>query len=79
MRDEGPISDLDNVIAALEHNDRISEIVLHQVPNSLLERISAALMQEPFPALIQLELAAHYETTPAVPSEPFRGGSTPRL
>jgi hypothetical protein len=79
IRDEDSISGLDNITAVLEHNDRICEIVLHQVSNSLLERVSAALMQEPFPALTQLELVAHYETTPTLPSEPFRGGSAPRL
>ena len=79
VRDEGATSDLDNIIAALEHNDRICEIVLYEAPNSLLERVSAALMQEPFPALTQLDLVAHYATTPAAPPEPFRGGSAPRL
>ena len=72
-------SDLDNIVAALEHNDRICEIVLYDVPDLFLDTVSAALMRESFPALTQLELVAHYTTTPAVPPEPFRGGSTPHL
>jgi hypothetical protein len=44
-----------------------------------MESVSAALMQEPLPVLTLLELVAHCETTPAVPCEPFRDGSAPRL
>ena len=72
--------DLDNITAVLEHNDRICEIVLYEVPNSLLETVTAALIQKPFSALTQLELVAHHDaTTPAVPPEPFRDGSAPHL
>jgi hypothetical protein len=47
--------DDDNVFAALEHNDRISELVFSGVPSSRLERVLAA-MQQPFPALTRLFL-----------------------
>jgi hypothetical protein len=80
VRDEGAISDLDNIIAVLDHNDRICEISLCEVSNRLLERVYVALMKEPFPALTQLDLQADYDaTTPAIPPEPFRGGIVPRL
>jgi hypothetical protein len=81
VRDQGPISELDNIIAVLEYNDRICEVFLREVPNSLLERVYAALMQEPFPVLTQLELQARYDaTTPAaVHPGPFPGVSAPRL
>ena len=66
----------DNIIAALEQNDRVCEITLDGLPVSLLERI-AAVMQEPFPALTDLRL---YAATPqAVPMFPetFLGESAP--
>jgi len=37
---------VDNIITALEHNDRVCEIVIIQVQISLLERFTA-VMQEP--------------------------------
>jgi hypothetical protein len=84
IRDHSPesisVSDVDNIIAVLEHNDRICEIVLYDVPDLFLEAVSAALMRESFPALTELELVANPDATaPAVPPEPFRDGSTPHL
>jgi hypothetical protein len=52
----GSISDVDNIVAFLEHNDRICQIVLREAPKLLLEKISAALMHESFPALTNLKL-----------------------
>ena len=79
IREHGFISDADNIIAILEHNDRICEILLYEVPNLLLEKVSAALMQHPFPALTQLQLVSDGETTPLFPPNPFLGGSVPNL
>jgi hypothetical protein len=73
--------DEDDIIAALEHNDRICEIDLRPgyVPNSRLEKLFAA-MQQPFSALTRLQL--HYEardqTAPVFPNS-FLGGSAPLL
>lgn len=47
---------MDNVIAALEHNDRISELDLFDFPSLQLEKVEAA-MQQPFQVLTSLDLA----------------------
>ena len=50
-------SEMDNVIAALEHNDCASLIILRVLPVSRLQlEIFWAAMQEPFPVLTQLYL-----------------------
>ena len=70
---------LDNIIAALEHNDRVCNIRLSVFANSDLEDL-LAVMQQPFPALTHLEmwLEDWDETLPVVP-ESLLGGSAPRL
>ena len=68
---------VDNIIAALEHNDRICELDLFDIPSSQLEKVLAA-MQQPFPALTRLRLQSRDETAPVVPAS-FLGGSAPRL
>jgi hypothetical protein len=70
---------MDNIIAALEHNDRIRELELFLVPNSQMEYVLAA-MQQPFPTLTRLWLQPKLqgETAPVVPAS-FLGGSAPRL
>jgi hypothetical protein len=77
-----PILDVDNIIASLKHNDRICQIVLHEVPKLLLEKVSAALMQKSFPSLTNLELVSRpswgHGTGFVVPG-PFSGGSAPLL
>ncbi len=72
-----PSWDLDNLIAALKHNDRACVIQLWSVPSSLLELVSAA-MQDPFPELTELEILSRDNTPPVVPDS-FLGGSAPRL
>ena len=67
---------VDNIIAALEHNDRIRELHLLGVPSSQREKVFAA-MQQPFPALEDLSLDFPPETE-VVPAS-FLGGSAPRL
>ena len=67
---------VDNLIAALEHNDRICEFSSCDVPSSQLEPLLAA-MRRPFPALTHLHLQAEDET--AVVPASFLGGSAQRL
>ena len=67
---------VDNIIAVLEHNDRIHQLHLTDYPNSQMEKVLAA-MQQPFPALEGLALASTSETV-VVPAS-FLGGSAPRL
>jgi hypothetical protein len=69
----------DNVIAALEHHDRVRQIflTLYDVPNPV-SRILAAAMQVPFPELTSLTLWAEDESGPVLPDS-FLGGSAPRL
>jgi hypothetical protein len=68
---------VDNIIAALEHNDRICQVDLFYYPSSHFEKV-LAVMQRPFPALTSLWLRLKDETAP-VDSERFLGGSAPRL
>jgi len=74
--------DEDNVIAALEHPDRVSSLDL-EVTGSQLRSI-ATVMQEPFPLLRRLWLnipPLHQNApikAPVLPAE-FLGGSAPRL
>ena len=46
---------VDNIIAALEHNDRICQLDLFHFPNAQFEEI-LAVMQQPFPTLTDLQL-----------------------
>jgi hypothetical protein len=68
---------LDNLVAALEHNDRIRELDLSEIRGGQLEKVWAA-MQKPFPALSRLGILPVIRLPPAVPSS-FLGGSAPRL
>jgi len=73
----------DNIIAALEHHDRVGHIKLNGFPTFLLDRVTAA-MQKPFPALTDLymwdmqRVPMIPEAFPVIP-EAFLGGSVPRL
>ena len=69
---------VNNIVAALEYNDRICEIDLWRVPSSLLEKVMAA-MKEQFPALTFLDLQCEDDTTSAVVPDSFMGGSAPNL
>ncbi|KAF8503244.1 hypothetical protein F5888DRAFT_1886945 [Russula emetica] len=72
---------MDNIIVALEHIDRVCQINLVGITNSQLEEVLVA-MQQPFPALTELRISWAYgqkdETRPVVP-ESLLGGSAPRL
>ena len=71
-----PPPSVTNVISVLKQNDRVCKIVIDNVPSPLLEEV--AEMAEPFPALIELELAS-FKADPPMLSDSFMGGSTPRL
>ena len=72
-----PAKGADNIIAALEHRDRVCEIALWGVSSSLWERF-AAMTREPFLALTSLLLGSNNEWAPTIP-DPFLAGSAPRL
>jgi hypothetical protein len=72
-------TDEDNIIVALEQNDRVCQIRLKYLQNSLWEEVFT-VMQKPFPALISMELhssAAGEE--PSMVSDSFLGRSAPHL
>jgi hypothetical protein len=71
--------DVGNIIAALEHNDRICKILIFDVPSSGTETVLAVL-QQPFPALTDLQYVFQFqkENVPVVPAS-FLGGSAPGL
>src|SRR6266403_1761049 len=73
------LNDGGNIVAALEHNDRVCDIYLGPISSSLWEKIMAE-MQEPFPALRHLNLNATNEAdvSPIDPAS-FLGGSAPDL
>jgi len=65
----------DNLMATLEHNDRVCEIKLWFISHLLWERVLAA-MQVPFPRLTHLDF---WFTEASVVPGSFLGGSAPRL
>ena len=68
--------DEDNLIAALEHSDRVSEVAL-EVAGSQLGTFTM-VMHKPFPVLTSLYIASEDANTPVLPAE-FLGGSAPCL
>ena len=69
---------MDNIIGALEHNERICRMDL-DVTNSQLKQVLAA-MHQPFPALTKLVIGLYdWDEMPPVTPESFLGGSAPRL
>ena len=73
-----PTRAVDNIIAALEHNDRVYQIDLGGVPGLLLEKVLEG-MQEPFLALTSLQLWSKDDDEAPVISDSFLGRSAPRL
>jgi hypothetical protein len=63
---------VDNIIAALQHSDRICQLELVGIPSSQMKKVLAA-MQQPFPELRRLKLQPSDEAT-LLPSS-FLGGS----
>ena len=71
---------VDNVIAELEHSDRIREITIHlrRYTTRELENLWTA-MQVPFPELTALSLSSYRLSNVPVLPDSFLGGSAPRL
>jgi hypothetical protein len=67
------IWDMDNLIAALEHNDRVQQLCFVGFPSRFLKTL-----QRPFPALTHLELQYGDESM-LVDPDSFLGGSAPSL
>ena len=63
---EAPVIGVDNIIAALEHHDRVRHIELWGVTHSLLGRL-AAVIQEPFPELTFLSFLLGGRSAAPVP------------
>jgi hypothetical protein len=86
--DDGP-SSLDDIIAALEHNDRVCQIdlgvskdtSLGDLTNSALEYVTnSAAMQKPFLELTDLRLCTFTDDGPEpILPDSFLGGTAPRL
>ena len=68
----------ENIVAALEHNDRIGRIDLRDFPRSQLENILAA-MHRPFPAMTFLQLSVDEDEIVSVIPDSFLGGSALQL
>ncbi|KAI0272197.1 hypothetical protein BGY98DRAFT_1099858 [Russula aff. rugulosa BPL654] len=74
-----PSWDVDNIVAALECNDRVRDIDLTGIARPQLQTILAA-MQVSFPVLTHLALMSDLlSTVVPVVSNSFLGGSAPRL
>ena len=67
----------DDIVAALEHPDRVREIRFKAITSPTLVDVMVA-MDVPFPVLTILELKICSSWWPRLP-DPFLGGSTPRL
>jgi hypothetical protein len=74
-------TDVDNIVAALEHNDRVCQIDLNYWLSPERESVmDSAAMQKPFPELTHLHLGMYEdnESRPILPDS-FLGGTAPRL
>ena len=70
---------VDNVVAVLEHSNRIRHFIIKCLTTSQTENEKVwAAMQVPFPELTGLALYSDSETAPFLPDS-FLGGSAPRL
>ena len=67
----------DNILAALEHSDRIRKLDLSNFPSSHMDQFLEA-MHRPFSALAHLAFHYRGETVQIVPAS-FLGGSAPQL
>jgi hypothetical protein len=71
---------VDNIMAALDHTDRVCQITLKYFSNPKLEYVvNSAAMQKTYPDLTNLELSVYDdESRPMIPDS-FLGGTAPRL
>jgi F-box-like len=73
------IPGVDNIIAALEHNDRVCQVKLHNLSISQLKCVAAA-MHEPFPELTDLQLRTLvYDGPRPILPDSFLDGTASRL
>jgi len=70
------LTDIVNIIAALEQHCRVRKIHIRGSPNFLMEEFAA--MKKPFPELTSLKLHSDDENVPIL-RDSFLGGSAPRL
>jgi len=68
---------VENIVAALEHRDRLSEIKIIDIDDSGLVNL-AEVMQEPLPALRYFHLTSTDDSILDIPGT-FLGGSAPRV
>ena len=72
-------SSVDNIMAALQHNDRVCQIKLRYLPSPELESVTdSAAMQKPFLELTDLWLNTYKRPGPILPDS-FLGGTALRL
>jgi hypothetical protein len=76
-QDNGQSENVDNIVAVLEHRNRVCVIHISRISSSDLEILSAA-MEEPFPELAHLDLAGGSDMIGVLPDS-FLGGSAPCL
>jgi hypothetical protein len=67
-----------NIIAALQHHDRVSEIDLYPT-STLLKRLYKVMKKKPYPVLTHLQLQSSHSKSAPVLRGTFLGGSAPRL
>jgi F-box-like len=83
IRDIGDFSDkpsMDNIIAALEHSDRVCEIDLNNISSEHLGYLTnSAAMQKPFPELTYLDFHMFGDGPGRRLPDSFLGGTAPRL
>jgi hypothetical protein len=74
-----PLRGVLNIVAALKCRDRVCEINLKGIPNSLLKRLAA--VKTPFPTLTSIQLSSDDDDWPPAPVLPdsFLGGLAPCL
>ncbi len=70
-------SDVDDIIVALGHSNRVCEVTLWNLSGWELDEVLAA-MQVPFPEMTNIFLHCEDEMPPVIPDS-FLGGSAPRL
>jgi len=68
----------ENLIAALEHRDRISDLVIYDQAGISLKRL-VVVMQEPLPALTDLYIGTFHLESPVTLPDAFLGGYAPHL
>ena len=74
-------TDVDNIIAALEHNDRVCQIRLHSIRGYSSEFdlvTNSVAMQKPFPELSDLRLSKEIEDGQILPDS-LLGGTAPHM